>query len=154
MLQTAFRHERSDDVRLSEAEAWERLARAVIGRLATVDGDGTPHLVPAVFALQGDGLYVAVDRKPKRSTDLRRLRNIRENPRVAFLVDHYEADWSRLWWVRVDGSARVIEDGVAMRAPIELLCAKYPQYGAVLPPPEGPVIAVTIEGITGWSGER
>jgi len=141
-------------VRLSEEDARQRLVRSPVGRLATADGEGTPHLVPAVFAVEGDELYVAVDRKPKRGADLRRLRNIRENRRITFLVDHYEDDWSRLWWVRVDGTARVLEDQTAMRRPIELLCAKYPQYGVDLPPPDGPVIAVTIERVSGWSGER
>jgi len=141
-------------VRLSEDDARQRLALAVVGRLATADRAGRPHLVPAVFAVEGDSLYVAVDRKPKRSADLRRIRNIRENPEVAFLVDHYEADWSRLWWVRVDGSARVLEDEATMRGPIELLCVKYPQYRADLPPPDGPVIAVRIERVSGWSGDR
>lgn len=139
-------------MRLSEEDARQRLALARVGRLATASGDGRPHLVPAVFAVEGAALYMAVDRKPKRSTELRRLRNVRENPRVAFLVDHYEDDWARLWWVRVDGTARVLEDPAAMRGPIELLCAKYSQYRADRP--DGPVIAIMIERVSGWSGER
>jgi len=138
-------------MQLSEDDAGQRLALAAAGHLATADRDGTPHLVPAVFATEGDELYIAVDHKPKRSTDLRRLRNIKQNHRVAFLVDHYDADWSRLWWVRVDGTARVIEDEAAILAPIELLAAKYPQYRA--DPPDGPIIAITIGRIAGWSGE-
>jgi PPOX class probable F420-dependent enzyme len=138
-------------VRLDEGEARRRLEAAAVGRLATADAGGVPHLVPAVFAVAGDRLYIAVDAKPKRGTDLRRLRNIRANPRVAFLVDHYDDDWSRLWWVRADGTAAVVDDPDGMRAPIDLLVERYAPYRATRP--GGPVIAVTIERLTGWSGQ-
>ncbi|MCI0687582.1 MAG: pyridoxamine 5'-phosphate oxidase family protein, partial [Sporichthyaceae bacterium] len=84
-------------MQLDEGEARRRLGAARLGHLATADRDGRPHVVAATFALHGDHLYVAVDHKPKRSSDLKRLRNIAGNPRVAFLVDHYDEDWSRLW---------------------------------------------------------
>jgi PPOX class probable F420-dependent enzyme len=84
---------------------------ARIARLATVDALGTPHLVPIVFAVDGDRVYSAVDAKPKRSPALRRLANIAVNPHVAVLVDHYAEDWTTLWWVRADGTGQVASTG-------------------------------------------
>jgi PPOX class probable F420-dependent enzyme len=125
-----------------------RIADAVVARLATAGVDGKPHVVPICFAVEEDTLYFAVDAKPKRTTNLKRLRNIAANPAVSVLFDHYEDDWSRLWWVRVDGTARVVALGDAGRA-IELLIRKYPQYARVRP--VGPVVAISMERITGWS---
>ena len=93
-----------------------RVAAARVARLATIDPDGRPHVVPMCFALSGGVLYSAVDRKPKRSRDLRRLRNVRERGWATVLVDHYEEDWSALWWVRLRGRARVLEDGAEASA--------------------------------------
>jgi PPOX class probable F420-dependent enzyme len=138
-------------VRLPEEIARERLASAPVVRLATVDASGVPHLVVVVFAVDGDRIYTAVDAKPKRSRDLKRLRNIRENPRVAVLADHYEDDWSRLWWVRADASAEILDDPGAMARPIALLAARYRQYRD--DPPQGPVIALTVDRWTGWSAQ-
>ena len=70
----------------------ERVRTARVARLATIDPDGRPHLVPIVFALDGERLYSAVDAKPKRSRRLRRVANARERPDVTVLVDHYEDD--------------------------------------------------------------
>jgi PPOX class probable F420-dependent enzyme len=130
----------------------ERAAAARVARLATVDGAGRPHLVPICFALEGDTLYSAVDAKPKRSRRLRRLENIRRRPQVTVLVDHYEEDWTRLWWVRLDGTATVVEDGSEVEDALGLLVAKYEQYRAE--PPTGPVIRVQIERWRGWSSGR
>ncbi|MCL2585638.1 MAG: TIGR03668 family PPOX class F420-dependent oxidoreductase [Streptosporangiales bacterium] len=152
-------------MKLSEAQARERLARARVARLATAGDDRRPHLVPVTFAVDGGQICVAIDHKPKTTTNLRRLRNIRENPRVALLADHYEEDWSMLWWVRADGQARVIDpDGTGTtggtgtgtgtterQRALDILAAKYDQYRRVRP--EGPVIAITAERITGWSGD-
>jgi PPOX class probable F420-dependent enzyme len=135
--------------RLSQDTAWQRLASVPVVRLATVDEHGHPHLVPVTFAVSRGVLYTAVDHKPKHSRDLRRLANIRANPHVSLLADHYDDDWNRLWWVRADGHAHVIEDPERMRTPIALLVARYPQYREH--PPEGPVIAIAIEHWTGWS---
>ena len=118
-------------------------------RLATVDERGVPHLIPVTFAIDRGTLYTAVDHKPKTSRGLKRLANIRANPHVTLLADHYEDDWSALWWVRLDGHARVIDSPQEMAAPIGLLAERYDQYRER--PPEGPVIAVTIDGWTGWS---
>jgi PPOX class probable F420-dependent enzyme len=119
-----------------------------VARLATV-ARSTPHVVPFTFAVDGDVIYTAVDAKPKSTTDLRRLRNIRDNPHVAVLVDHYDDDWSALWWVRADGLATVLEDAEAMVRPLHLLTARYPQY--VASPPTGPVIVIQVDRWTGWS---
>ena len=127
---------------LSEARA--RFAAARVARLATVSADGMPHLVPVTFAVDGDTVVIAVDHKPKRTTDLKRLRNIAAQPRVSLLADHYDEDWDQLWWVRADGRARVADTG-----PVDLLVAKYPQYTGR--PPAGPVIVVEIELWRGWA---
>jgi PPOX class probable F420-dependent enzyme len=140
---------------VNEVELRRRFATAVVARLATVDADGQPHLVPIVFALHGETIYSVVDDKPKRTNELRRLRNVRANPRVAVLVDHYDDDWSTLWWVRADGFARVLErsgaepgrepEPEAERA-VALLAHRYPQQRAT-----GPVLAIDVARWVGWS---
>ncbi|MFC1416967.1 TIGR03668 family PPOX class F420-dependent oxidoreductase [Streptacidiphilus cavernicola] len=136
-------------MRLEPAECRARLLAARVSRLATVSGTGEPHMVPITFALDGDHLYFAVDHKPKASTDLRRLRNITENPRVSVLVDHYADDWETLWWARADGLAEIWHDGRSREDALDLLAAKYPQYAAQRP--SGPVVAITLQQMTGWS---
>jgi PPOX class probable F420-dependent enzyme len=126
-----------------------RLTAARVARLATIDPDGRPHLVPIVFALDGETLYSAVDRKPKRSTTLRRIENARARPDVTILVDHYEDDWGRLWWIRLRGRARVLDDGEEREHALELLREKYPQYRAE--PPGGAVLAVDVTETREWS---
>jgi PPOX class probable F420-dependent enzyme len=124
-----------------------RFAEARVARLATAGADGRPHLVPVTFAARDDVVVIAVDHKPKTTTNLRRLRNIRENDRVSLLVDHYDEDWRQLWWVRVDGTATVVaEDAEA----VTWLCAKYEQYRRR--PPAGPVIRIAVHKIVEWSG--
>jgi PPOX class probable F420-dependent enzyme len=132
-------------------EARARFAAARVARLATADAAGRPHLVPIVFALDGDTVYSAVDRKPKRTTALRRLDNVRANPRVGLLVDEYaDADWDALWWVRAEGGARILEAGSgAAGHAVDLLAARYVQYRDARP--EGAVLAVTVERWAGWS---
>ena len=121
---------------------------APIARLATVGRDGRPHVVPICFVVDSGVLYTAVDDKPKRTPRLKRLENIAANPQVEVLIDHYEDDWSKLWWVRVRGRARIVED----RRALELLAAKYPQYRDR--PPAGPVIAIEIEERSEWTSSR
>ena len=135
---------------MTPQEARGLFAAARVARLATVGASGRPHLVPIAFALTGDIVYSGVDAKPKRTTALRRLENVRENPRVALLADHYDdADWDALWWVRADGSARVLEpDAAEARRAVELLAARYDQYRAA--PPRGPVLAIAVERWSGW----
>lgn len=132
---------------MNQAEARERFAAARVARLATADGQGRPHLVPVVFAVHGETVYSAVDAKPKRTTRLRRLANIAENPAVSLLVDHYEDDWEALWWVRADGRGRVLDgdEAEASRA-IEQLRRRYPQQRVT-----GAVLAVDVLRWTGWS---
>jgi PPOX class probable F420-dependent enzyme len=127
----------------------ERLTAARVARLATTDPDGRPHLVPIVFALQGDTLYSAVDRKRKRSTKLRRVENARARPHVTVLVDHYDEDWGRLWWIRLRGRARVLDEGEERERALALLQEKYPQYRAE--PPDGAVLAVDITEVRDWA---
>jgi PPOX class probable F420-dependent enzyme len=127
------------------------VAAARVARLATIDPDGRPHLVPIVFVLDGETLYTAADEKPKRSRTLRRIENTRARPNVTVLVDHYEDDWSRLWWVRLRGSARVLDEGDEAHHAIGLLSEKYEQY--VEQPPRPPVLAVDIREWRGWNAE-
>ena len=127
----------------------ERAAATPVARLATVEASGRPHLVPCCFALDGDVAYSVVDHKPKRSVTLRRLDNIRANPSVCLLVDHYEDDWTALWWARFDGHARLLTDGPEHASAIALLCTKYPQYRAT--PPSGTVVAIDITACRTWS---
>jgi PPOX class probable F420-dependent enzyme len=126
-----------------------RLTRARVARLATTDPDGRPHLVPIVFAIDGDTLYSVVDRKPKRSPRLRRIENARARPEVTILVDHYEDDWERLWWIRLRGRARILAEGEERDRAIALLTEKYPQYR--IERPDGPVLAVDVTEIRDWS---
>lgn len=126
-----------------------RLTSARVARLATTDPDGRPHLVPIVFAVEGDTIYSAVDRKPKRSTTLRRIENARVRPDVTILVDHYDEDWRQLWWIRVRGRARVLDDGEERTHALALLQEKYPQYRSE--PPDGPVLAVDVTDVRSWS---
>jgi PPOX class probable F420-dependent enzyme len=133
-------------------EMRDLVASARVARLATLDAEGRPQLVPISFALEGDTLYSAVDEKPKRSRRLKRLANIRGRPQVSVIVDHYEEDWSRLWWVRVEGQAEVIEEGPELERALALLTAKYEQYRAE--PPRGPAIALRIETWRGWLAQQ
>ncbi len=137
-------------VRLTDGEARARLGAARVARLATAGGDGQPHLVPVTFVVDGDLIYTAVDHKPKTTPNLRRLHNIRENPRVAVLADHYSEDWSSLWWVRVDGRASILEDSGAMQHQLDMLAERYEQYRHARP--AGPLIVIEAERWTGWAG--
>jgi PPOX class probable F420-dependent enzyme len=129
---------------LPPAIAEERLAHARIGHLATVTAEGRPHIVPVCFALHAGRIVTAVDAKPKETRKLARLDNVRATGRASLLVDHYDEDWTKLWWVRVDGSAEVIHADEA----IDALVAKYEQYRAERP--AGPVIAIEPERWRSW----
>lgn len=127
------------------------VASARVARLATVRPDGGPHLVPITFAVDGDRLVTAVDHKPKSTTDLQRLANIRADPRVSVLVDAYAEDWARLWWVRLDGTAEIVEGGARRAEAVRSLVDRYTQYRAQ--PPTGPVIEVRVTRWTGWAAD-
>ncbi len=134
---------------MDEREMRHWIKTAMVARLATVGPDGRPHIVPITFAPADGSLYFAVDQKPKRTRNLQRLRNIVANPGVSVLVDHYEDDWSSLWWVRVDGTARIVEEGPEFDEAISLLTARYEQYRSNRP--AGPVVEIKVERMTGWS---
>ncbi|WP_280508340.1 TIGR03668 family PPOX class F420-dependent oxidoreductase [Nocardia flavorosea] len=133
---------------MDERQARERFAAARVARLATVTPEGSPHIVPIVFAVAGDIIYTAVDAKPKSTTALRRLANIAANPQVAVLADFYDEDWTRLWWVRADAAAATVM-GMQARIGIDRLTARYPVYRDQSPP--GPVLALEVARWSGWS---
>jgi PPOX class probable F420-dependent enzyme len=133
---------------MDEAEMRRRFERARVAHLASATSDAHPHVVPCVFALAGSTAYTPVDHKPKRSRDLKRIRNIRANPHVALLTGAYDDEWRDLWWVRLDGVARVVDSGPEFESAIALLADKYPQYHAH--PIAGPVIAVEARRFSGW----
>jgi PPOX class probable F420-dependent enzyme len=141
-------------------DGWSRgrFGAARVARLATADRDGRPHVVPIVFVAIRDELFTVVDRKPKTDSQhpgarLRRLDNIRANPTVSVLVDHYADDWERLWWARADGTARLV-DATATEAaePMRALIRRYPRYQAE--PPPGPMIAIAVQRWSGWAASE
>ncbi len=137
---------------METVEARALVASARVARLATVNPGLGVDVVPITFALlEGDRLVSIVDQKPKSTTRLRRLTNIRAHPEVTVLVDHYEDDWERLWWVRMRGTATVITEGDAFAEAVEALTERYPQY--VEAPPPGPVVSVTVDAWTGWRAD-
>lgn len=138
----------ADTPEMDRQTALERVRSARVARLATLAPDGRPHLVPIVFVIHGETLYSAVDAKPKRSRRLRRIENARDRPDVTVLIDHYEDDWSRLWWVRLDGRARVLDAGEEVELALRLLTEKYEQYRREGPGP--PVLAVDLRDWRGW----
>lgn len=133
---------------MTAKEARERFASARVARLATADAAGVPHLVPIAFVVSGDAIYSAVDAKRKRTRALRRLANVRENPAVSLLVDHWdEEDWERLWWVRADGVGRVLDPTEPeAQSVVELLRERYPRQQAI-----GEVLAVDVRRWSGWA---
>jgi len=136
-------------MRLDERVCRGRLMSARVGYLATTGRDLSPHVVPITLAVTDDRLVTVVDQKPKSTTDLRRLRNIADNPRVSVLCDHYSEDWDQLWWVRVDGRAMLVAGGAGRDTAIDLLTAKYPQYRDDRP--QGTAVVIEIDSWTGWA---
>jgi PPOX class probable F420-dependent enzyme len=134
-----------------------KLEAARVARLATLDAKGGPHLVPICFACNGTVFYSAIDRKPKRVPPKRlaRLQNIRETPQVALLVDHYDEDWTRLWYVLVRGEAELVSAPAERKRALKCLRAKYPQYrqkmlGSEMLEDDAPLLRVTPVRITAW----
>ncbi|HEX9300676.1 MAG TPA: TIGR03668 family PPOX class F420-dependent oxidoreductase [Actinomycetota bacterium] len=134
-------------------EAVRRLTRAKVGSLATIRPDGSPHVVPFVFAVSGGtgGLrvYWCVDDKPKRSRELQRLVNIRAHPAVELEVNGYDDDWAALWWVRASGAARELTSSDERERALTALAAKYPPYAER--PPSGAVVVIRLDRVTGWA---
>jgi len=129
-----------------------KLETARIARLATLDSELRPHMVPVCFVLEGAVFYSAIDRKPKRVApgQLTRVRNVQETPHVALLVDEYTEDWTQLWYVLVRGEAAMVSDESERARALERLRAKYPQYGANLLPADAPVLRITPARVTAW----
>jgi len=135
---------------VEEAMMRRRVVQARVGRFATVGPGSLPHVVPVCFVLDGERVITAVDRKPKTTTELRRVTNVRAHPFASLLVDQYDEDWDQLWWIRLDGVARVIDPGDEYDDVIPPLYDKYRgQYG--LHAPGGPAIVLDIERWSGWS---
>jgi PPOX class probable F420-dependent enzyme len=125
-----------------------RFVTARVAHLATISGTDRPHVVPCCFAVDGDTVYSAVDGKPKSTRALQRVTNLRANPRATLLVDHYDEDWTLLWWVRIDAHGRVLDRGAEFDNAVTLLRAKYEQYRRDAP--AGPVVALDILTWLGW----
>jgi PPOX class probable F420-dependent enzyme len=130
-------------------DALTRVAQARVGQLATIRPDGGPHLVPMVFAVIDGNVVTAIDWKPKHKRRLQRLINIEHNPAVSFLVHHYEEEWNRLWWVRIDGIATIHASGKRWDEAIEALVGKYPQYRDRAP--EGEVLWIETGVTAAWA---
>jgi PPOX class probable F420-dependent enzyme len=126
------------------------LREARVGRLATADAAGRPLVVPACFAFDGAAVYSAVDEKPKRTRELRRLKNVRENPQASLVVDVWDEDWTRLAWVMVEGRAEVLTAGADFTRALDLLRAKYPQYRAMDLERDGVVVRLATERVRAW----
>jgi PPOX class probable F420-dependent enzyme len=130
-------------------DAWFRLAAAPVARLGTVGPGGRPRLVPCCLAVDELVAYSAVDDKPKRSVRLLRLADVALRPLATLLVDRYDDDWARLWWVRAGGAAREVGDGPEHDRAVRLLLSKYPQYESHQL--NGPVLAIELERWRSWS---
>ena len=133
---------------MTEEEARRRMATARVGRLASIGPNGRPHVVPICFAVAGARVVSVIDQKPKRTVQVRRLENVRRNPDVQLVVDHYDDDWSALWWVRISGRGRVVDGGATREEVIDLLGRKYRQYREHRP--TGPVLVIDITQISSW----
>jgi PPOX class probable F420-dependent enzyme len=129
------------------------LRSARVGRLATVTPEGRPHVVPFVFAVVERGntlrVYWVVDDKPKRSPKIQRLRNLEAHPVAEFVVDGYDEDWDRLWWVRAGGTGRLVREAAERAMALAALSAAYPHYRNL--PEDAVVVAIDVERLTGWS---
>jgi PPOX class probable F420-dependent enzyme len=137
---------------MNQSEALTRLETARVGRFATITAGGRPHIVPITFAMVEGRIVHMVDHKPKRSVELKRLANLRTDSHASLLVDHYQEDWARLWWIRVDGQAVVSDQGPEWESARQALTRKYPQYQTR--PPEGPAVLMTIRNITSWAASE
>ena len=137
---------------LISAAICAKLEAARVARLATLDVEQGPHLVPICFALNEGVFYSAIDRKPKRVAPnrLARLKNIKQTPHVALLVDHYEEDWTRLWYVLVRGEAELVSDPAERKRALQCLRAKYPQYVPEVLKDDAPILRITPLRITAW----
>jgi len=148
----SIRRAMATKVPLISPEIRARLEVARIAHLATLDADRRPHLIPICFVWDGSVFHSAIDHKPKRvaPTQLARLRNIKNTPQVALLVDQYDEDWTRLWYVLVRGEAEMVSASAEHKHAIQRLRAKYPQYDTHMLNDDAPVLRVTPVRITAW----
>jgi PPOX class probable F420-dependent enzyme len=139
--------------RLKEPAVHDFIESARIAHLATVSGAGDPHNIPLCFWFDGSRFYFVIDEKPKRKsgTEIKRMKNIAENPRVALVIDHYDADWSRLAYVLVHGDARIVDDDTEYSLAIQQLRRKYPQYHTMpLTRERNPAIRIEPQRVHTW----
>lgn len=137
-----------------DAPAWalEMLRDGRVGRLATADAAGRPLVVPVCYVFDGARCYSAVDDKPKRTRDLRRIANVRANPHVSLVVDRWDEDWAALAWVIVEGDADVLESGAEFTAAVDRLVDKYPQYRALgLDRERGTIVRIRVARVLSWA---
>jgi PPOX class probable F420-dependent enzyme len=120
-----------------------------VARLASADAAGSPHVVPICYALIGDTVYFTIDAKPKKGAKLKRLANLRANPRAAVVVDRYDEDWSRLGWVMLRGAAEILDSGPEHDEAQAALRQRYPQLAA-MDIAALPVVAVRIDRVASW----
>ena len=137
---------------MDRSTAWALIEAARVATLGTIRAGGRLHLVPCVFALADPLIYIPVDAKPKRTRELLRLTNLEANPHAVILVHSWDEDWSRLWWVRLDGRARLLQSLSEMQNPRRLLLARYSQYTD--PTELNPIIAVDIDSWKAWSSRQ
>lgn len=137
---------------LISAEIRAKLETARVARLATLDASGGPHLVPICFAYDGSVFYSAIDRKPKRlaANRLARLKNIQATPQVALLVDEYDDDWTRLWYVLVRGKAELVSAASERKRALKHLETKYRQYAQGMLADDAPILRITPQRINSW----
>ena len=141
--------ERSERLELSPVA--RRLIRSArTARLATSDKSGQPHVIPICFVYNSKQFCSPIDEKPKRTTRLKRLKNIAENPNVALVIDHYDEDWSKLAYVLIFGTARLLHSGKIYRQAVALLRRKYPQYRRMAID-ERPMIVITPKRMITWN---
>ena len=141
---------------LSHSAVRDFLVAERVARLATADNSGSPHVIPVCFWFDGAKLYFVIDEKPKRARGigLKRMRNIAENPRVAFVADHYEDDWTQLGYVMIRGTARIVEDSEEYMMVLRKLRDKYLPYRTMqLSPDRNPIVRIDPERVNVW-GER
>ncbi|HUR71920.1 MAG TPA: TIGR03668 family PPOX class F420-dependent oxidoreductase [Candidatus Limnocylindrales bacterium] len=142
--------ERLEPLKLS-SHASRLLNYARTAHLATTDNSGQPHVIPICFVFDRKYFYSPIDEKPKRAapSKLKRLTNIRENPKVALVVDHYEENWRKLAYVLVFGTARILQSGAKHRSAVKLLRRKYRHYRSMAIH-QRPMIAITAKRIVRW----
>jgi PPOX class probable F420-dependent enzyme len=127
------------------------LAARPVARFASADARATPHVIPVCFAIEGENAYFSIDAKPKRpgAYSLKRIRNIKENPKVMLMADRYDDDWRRLAWVMLHGEAEILDHGTEHDHAQALLRERYPQYLSMDLAPL-PVVAIRIRRVTSW----